>query len=354
MTRLGSVSRASLRNAREETQQYCDTAHGHLDYLGVTARISPQTKAAWRRYNWAVFPRVPFWVTRFAIPYLLATWLVHGIATNGDPEIARRNAEALDGLRRLDDAWNWMIHLDSLGFAAATLGAMIIGTLLLLVIPATVISLSRAITDTRSRRRTFRKGHIVARYQLIESILVAIRRLEKFKRATLPNRPHAMYELSLSLRGVYRELNKLNTQHGALPFRSHRRRLLSEHHGRVISALRATEAKLDSDPDNGARELAKMLLEVANQYAINKTGNLLPSVDLDTYPAARNWEPLKTVAVAAVVCAATAAAVILKVPATALTPLVGLAGVLAAALIYGGRSRSALDILDTVRGIQRP
>lgn len=54
------------------------------------------------------------------------------------------------------------------------------------------------------------------------------------------------------------------------------------------------------------------------------------------------------------VCVATLTAVLLDVPEAALTSVVGAAGIVAVSLIYGRNSSARLDILDSVRGIQRP
>ncbi|WP_369196805.1 hypothetical protein [Streptomyces djakartensis] len=122
----------------------------------------------------------------------------------------------------------------------------------------------------------------------------------------------------------------------------------------MISALRISESKLDKDPKLACGELAGLLMEIGNRYAEGKLGELLPPAATANLSPVRNWEATKIVATATVLCGVTVAAILSGVPDTALTYIIGASGVVIATLIYGPRARSAFDILDSVRGIQRP
>ncbi|MFD0057499.1 hypothetical protein ACFVHR_27680 [Streptomyces sp. NPDC127168] len=129
---------------------------------------------------------------------------------------------------------------------------------------------------------------------------------------------------------------------------------MKQHHNKVVGALHSAEKKLEENPDSGARELAKMLLEIANQYAEGKVGNLLPSTDLSNVIPARDRRPLKLIFTASTVCAVTVGSVLLGVPDAAIASIVGLSGVVVISLTQGASMRDGLEILDSVRGIQRP
>ncbi|WP_371616348.1 hypothetical protein [Streptomyces sp. NBC_00454] len=74
------------------------------------------------------------------------------------------------------------------------------------------------------------------------------------------------------LRGPYR--------FGTVPRSSPRRKHLTLHARLVVSALRKAELQLDTDPIAGARELSRLLISIAENYAAGRLGALLSDEEL--------------------------------------------------------------------------
>ncbi len=95
-------------------------------------------------------------------------------------------------------------------------------------------------------------------------------------------------------------------------------------------------------------------MTIAERYAEGRVGALLDEEQLTQSVRAPNWEPLRLAGVAVLTTGAAIGAHQIGVP-DALTPyVVGGSGVLTLILLYGSRVRAGLDILDAVRGVQRP
>jgi hypothetical protein len=200
----------------------------------------------------------------------------------------------------------------------------------------------------------FSKGRIAAQTRLVDVLLWAVLHASMFQRANQRWRYYRLRILSRQLKRVYGELGKLSIKYGSTSFRSHRRHTLKDHHRRVIAALKQAETQLDIDPDTASRKLAEMLMLIADRYAQGKLGDLLPSEVLQDVQPARSWETAKMVVTALMVTGIAVAAVLMKLPEAALTTVVGAGGIIAVGLVYGRNARSGFDILDSVRGIQRP
>ncbi|MFC9113374.1 hypothetical protein ACFTWN_08545 [Streptomyces sp. NPDC057092] len=305
---------------------------------------------AWRKLHWARTARPAVVISRFSFAYFLAACVAHGVITKISSDRRKSNDEPL-AVSRLGDAWASTVSGGSIEFALTTL------FLILLVIGALAAfaDLGKSLfVVTTALRRSYTRRRILTQYQLVGSLLVGVIYAARVQHLPRDRKAHGVRDLSNHLKSVYRDLGRLVISHGSVPIRSHRKSVLKEHHARVVAAIQKVEAKVDVDVVGGSRELAEILLHVANRYADGKVGELLPAEVLDDVHPVRNWEPVKMIATAVLLGGLTVAAVLMKIPEAALTPVVGVAGILAVSLVYGRNARSGLDILDSVRGIQRP
>ncbi|WP_406086666.1 hypothetical protein [Kitasatospora purpeofusca] len=76
------------------------------------------------------------------------------------------------------------------------------------------------------------------------------------------------------------KLVKMYRQRATVPRASHRRSQLREH-GRLVAArLRAAEAGLDVDAAGAAKEIADLVVQIADNYVAGRVGALLPKEEL--------------------------------------------------------------------------
>ncbi|WP_189301335.1 hypothetical protein [Streptomyces albospinus] len=142
--------------------------------------------------------------------------------------------------------------------------------------------------------------------------------------------------LSLSIpvmrvRGAWRARNTIGS--------SWRRRKAKEHAERVVMALRTAEAGLDVEPEEAARNLARMMLKISERYAQGKVGALLDPGDLPD-PQSRHEALRLSFAVGLV----TGLALIAK--AMNLPNQIAVAStVIAAALVYRRAAMAGLGVL---------
>ncbi|MFE1796464.1 hypothetical protein ACFW9L_09905 [Streptomyces sp. NPDC059517] len=93
--------------------------------------------------------------------------------------------------------------------------------------------------------------------------------------------------VSRALRSSERSLLRGPSRFGSAPRSSPRRKQLKLHARLVVAALRQAELRLDTDPVQGAKELARLLVSVMDNYASGRLGALLPEQDLkDLEPVA--------------------------------------------------------------------
>ncbi|KES02960.1 hypothetical protein BU52_33110 [Streptomyces toyocaensis] len=138
--------------------------------------------------------------------------------------------------------------------------------------------------------------------------------------------------------------------------RSSRRRRLRKHHLKVVAALQEKEAAIDVDVRAALPDLAETLTKVANAHSEGRIGQLLPASEVDHVPPVEHVkrEHIRMVAVAVLLGGFGVLVAFLDLPDTATTSLIGAIGITAASVVYGLKARQGMDILDSVRGIQRP
>lgn len=111
---------------------------------------------------------------------------------------------------------------------------------------------------------------------------------------TPPASRHAhVNRVSRTLRSSERSLLLGPSRFGSAPRSSPRRKQLRLHARLVVAALRQAELRLDTDPVQGAKELSRMLLSVAENYSLGRLGALLPEEDLKDLQPVRDRTALK-------------------------------------------------------------
>ncbi len=139
-------------------------------------------------------------------------------------------------------------------------------------------------------------------------------------------------------------LAEIGTQH---------RRVLKTHAAQVVGALRAAEARQDAEPAEALRELAVMLVIIAERYAEGRLGRLLDQDRLDPAISATRGEYLRFFGLGAGVVAAMTAAVSCGIPSDALGPLLGFVITFGAVIFLRGRMPAPADLVDILRGADR-
>lgn len=140
----------------------------------------------------------------------------------------------------------------------------------------------------------------------------------------------------------------------SLPYRSHRKAGLRRHSKLVIAALQQAERKLDTDRDQALKEIADLMLTICERYVDGRIGALLDESQLSGLEpvASREWLRLLMAVVLTVSCAWGIA--LLGLPSSAVPYVMGGVGLLCFTAVFGQRSGRSLDLLDSVRGVQRP
>ncbi|WP_318216607.1 hypothetical protein [Streptomyces sp. SCL15-6] len=168
----------------------------------------------------------------------------------------------------------------------------------------------------------------------------------------------ALRVLAVSLRGVYRDILNISDKTVTVRRDSRRKNLLREHHLKVIGALEVKESAIDVNARIALPDLAETLTRIVNAYSAGKIGQLLPASEIDHVipfePVQRERERFKMVAVALLLGGCGVLVAFLDLPDTATTSLIGAIGIAIVAIVYGRKARQGLDLLDSVRGIQRP
>ncbi|WP_157857853.1 hypothetical protein [Streptomyces durhamensis] len=129
---------------------------------------------------------------------------------------------------------------------------------------------------------------------------------------------------------------------------------MKRHAGLVIAALRKAQMQVHVEPERGVQELASLLLKISDRCAEGRFGALLDDAQLVGLDPVRDYEPLRMAAVAVLTTSGVATAKLFGVPDALMVYAAGLSAILSLLLVYGRNARRGLDILDSLRGIQRP
>ncbi|MEH0402862.1 hypothetical protein ACFY7V_03485 [[Kitasatospora] papulosa] len=133
-----------------------------------------------------------------------------------------------------------------------------------------------------------------------------------------------------------------------------RRRALSEHVALVAAALQREMDGIDANPSRNAANLGELAAHICERYSHGRWGALLDPPLLTGLTPVANRELQRVVVLVAVIVAAGCICGFLDVPGTAATILTGGIGVLVARITFGPNFANSLNLLDSMRGIQRP
>ncbi|MFD5311628.1 hypothetical protein [Streptomyces ardesiacus] len=170
-----------------------------------------------------------------------------------------------------------------------------------------------------------------------------------------PKQQSQLRHLTELLDRIYVSILRISDVHEAVHRRSRRRGKLRDHHLKVIAALQEHEAAIDIDARTALPDLAETLTNIANAYSEGKIGQLLPGSEIDHLSPAEvaKGQRFKVVVLAVVLGGCGISVAFLDLPDTATTSLIGAIGITFVSLVYGRRAREGLDLLDSLRGIQR-
>lgn len=164
---------------------------------------------------------------------------------------------------------------------------------------------------------------------------------------------HVLHAPRVSLKTAERVVwSAWRTRHGRI--RRARRGELKRHAAVVVGAVRAMEARQDSEADTSRvlEDTAVMLLKIAQRYAEGRTLALLDAEELQNVTPAQSREWMRLISLGLIVTGTVTGALIAGLPDAAATPLIGVISLLAWSILYGGRMVGS-DLVDVMRGQSR-
>lgn len=174
------------------------------------------------------------------------------------------------------------------------------------------------------------------------------------QRSSLPKRATAFRQLGRSSMALEAAIQRLARDAGMFGRRNARTTAAKKHAALVCAALRKASSRIDADPDQGLQQMAELAMKITERYADRRWGALLDDADLANLEPVRSREFLRLVAAAVLTAAAALGISLLNPPAAVLPVLIGAIGLVSMSAIYGPRAHGPLDLLDAVRGVQRP
>lgn len=172
--------------------------------------------------------------------------------------------------------------------------------------------------------------------------------------ASIPQRRSAYRRVDQIAQQLIRVLAKVATDRRLTSRGSVRRKALKEHTALVAAAIQRATTKVDVDPSAGLSELAELSFTITIRCADCRSGALLDRSDLSDLSPLRSHETLRLFGAVMLTLAAAVGISFLGAPAAATPLLIGGVGLVCFSMIYGHNSPRSLELLDSVRGIQRP
>ncbi|MER5996753.1 hypothetical protein [Streptomyces viridosporus] len=171
--------------------------------------------------------------------------------------------------------------------------------------------------------------------------------------APIRQRKSALRKVELVAGMLIRSLLRMSADRQTFSFGSARRKAVGRHCALVAAALRDATIELDRRPKDAATKIADLALKICHRYAERRWGALLDENQVNGLDPIRNHEPLRL-----------AAAVLLTISVVVVTSLLGVSAAVQPLVVSGmalltfssllGRGPRALELLDSMRGIQRP
>ncbi|MCT4356292.1 hypothetical protein M5362_24495 [Streptomyces sp. Je 1-79] len=317
--------------------------------LGLSERVPPRIRVALRRWYGADFTGV----TAKALMLVIGlTWplVVARTSVNG---YLHRQEIPTQGFKKV---WTDLLEMDPVSFGltalAMALQVIVFALLFTLILVLPSVALWRVMWG--SSRLLYAPAEHVRRYVLVARVRAAVLACADAYGASGEKKLYALHRVGVEVGTVAHEVTVARRAWGSVPNGSDRHRLLKEHAGLVVAALFAAESRIDHDPDQAVKDLARMLVRIADRYAAGRLGALLDEEQLAGLTPIADREPLRLAVTAVVVAGIGVGVALLDLPGVAETYLIGGAGAAVVAILYGRRAHRGLDVLDAVRGIQRP
>lgn len=200
---------------------------------------------------------------------------------------------------------------------------------------------------------TFRAPRQRRRYMLVAACIAAIRACAEARTEGSVQRSWLLQAVSSEVASVERAIFRARRAHLRVARGRHARQVgLRQHAERVVAALRAAEARLDVDRQDAALEaLSGLLIGIASSAATGRIGALLPESITSRYRdvRVRDWEVLRTAAVAVVITAAAIGVGLLGLGDVAAWAVIAGVFVLVSLLAFGSEWRRLIHVLDIFR-----
>ena len=135
---------------------------------------------------------------------------------------------------------------------------------------------------------------------------------------------------------------------------SRRRKEVKEHTALVAAAIERSAAEIYANPATALRELAEMAHTITARCADCRPGALLDDWQLAGLTPVRTREVLRLLTASTLTVGAAVGIGFLNPPASVTPLLIGGIGLTFFSLVYGHNNPRSLELLDYVRGIQRP
>lgn len=191
------------------------------------------------------------------------------------------------------------------------------------------------------------------RYLLVAACVAAISACAEARTKGGILRPWIMQSVSSEVAAVERAIFRARRDHQTVARgRRSRQAGLRRHGERVVAALRAAEERLDVDRHDAALEvLSGLLIGIASSAASGRIGALLPESITDRYKdvRVRDWEVLRTAAVAVAITGAAVGVGLLGLEEAAAWAVIAGVFVLAALTAFGSQWRRQIPLLELFR-----
>lgn len=174
------------------------------------------------------------------------------------------------------------------------------------------------------------------------------------RRAQQRDRKIRHKDLEITVKELERELLKMHRDRSIFLRGSRRRKQVRQHARIVAAALQNQLLQIDSVPDVATVELCGIAMRISDSYTRQRWASLLAEGELRGLEPVQDREPVRLAVAATVTVSAAVAGALLGIPDSSLPFVVGLVGLIAFTRLLGGPSPKALELLDSVRGIQRP
>ncbi|MGW6316527.1 hypothetical protein [Streptomyces sp. NPDC055099] len=203
------------------------------------------------------------------------------------------------------------------------------------------------VTDLSSRAPT---SGLWRRHYPVEVLAEAISRCADVYKASHRRRGDALLRLAWAIAASERLILRMHRMSTA--GRLTRRSAELRRHGRmVVAALREAEGRIDRDGPESAKDLAQMLLKVADRYTERRVGAMLDEDELAGLTPAHDWELLRMAAAALLIPSlVVVVGVFSELPEGTDIYVYGGGAIVILVLLYGRGVGRVLHLIDVIRG----